>query len=131
MSLKSDLRDLNTNLNDIGDKLDADLKRLEDKIADTPAAEDVSQEVSDLRATVERLQGLDRPDVDTLPDQSSGNTGSVVDPGNPALGGGSGTPATDSPGEPQEGEKLPEAEDKGTVENPAPQEVSEDNGENV
>lgn len=128
MTLKQDLRDLNTQLNDIGDKLDADLKRLEDKIANTPAAEDVSQEVADLRSSVTRLQGLDRPDVDTLPDQSSGNTGTLVDPGNPALGGVSGTPATDSPGEPAEGEKLPEAEDKGTVDNPAPQ---EDSGENV
>jgi hypothetical protein len=116
VSLKQDLRDLNTELNSGLDAVAADIQRLEDKIANTPVAEDVSEELASLRQTVERLRGLDLPDPDTAPDQSSGDTGTVVDPTNPAIGGGSGTVATDSPGENQ---PTPEPETPGTVENPS------------
>lgn len=126
MSLKSDLRQLNTDINAGLDAVDADLRRLEEKIANTPVAEDVSEELTSLRATAERLRGLDLPDPETAPDQSSGNTGTVVDPTSPALGGASGTVATDSPGENQ---PTPEPEEKGTVENPSESESpSSDSG---
>lgn len=116
MTLKEDLRGIATDLNDIFNNIEADLQRLEDKIANTPAAEDVSEEVASLRASVDRGRGLDLPDPATAPDQSSGNTGTVVDPTSPAVGGGTGTFAADSPGENQ---PTPEPETPGTVENPS------------
>lgn len=139
MGLKADLQQLNSDLNDVGDKLDADLKRLEDKIANTPAAEDVSEEIGELRSTVSRLQGLDRPDPEQVEEPPAG-PGTIVDPGvlNPPTD----ETTSESPGEPggsnpvvPEDNSEPEPEPTPEPENISPGEVQpqpeENNEENV
>lgn len=107
MGLKDDLRQLNVDLAGALDNVSADLRRLEDKIANTPAAEDVSAELAALRESVARAQGLDIPDPDTAGgiDTGTAGAGSVLTPPTPVPD----TTTVQSPGEPiSDVSQLPE-----------------------
>ena len=85
MGLKQDLQAYNDRLDTITGELRSDFQALNDKLANTPAAEDVSEEMASLGQKISNLEGLDQPNVSQLP----------ADPG---TGGGSpGEPPVDEP----------------------------------
>jgi hypothetical protein len=128
VGLKDELRQLNTDLNSGLDNVASDLTRLEEKIANTPAAEDVSEELASLRSTVNRLQGLDIPDPEQAGDSGT-DTGTTTTPGviiPPNVEPDPADVTTTSPGEPGPN-TLPT--DGGTEETPAgTSEESSDSG---
>lgn len=98
MGLKDDLRQLNSDLTAGIDAVAADMDTLEQKLANTPAAEDVSDELASLRANVDRLKSLDIPDPDTSGTIDTGTNGgtSIITPVEPVPD----TTTVQSPGEP-------------------------------
>lgn len=98
MGLKDDLRQLNADFSSGIDAVAADQQRLEEKLSNSPVAEDVSEELASLRANVTRLQGLDLPDPEQVPDSGvqTPTGGSVLTTPEPTPD----TTTVQSPGEP-------------------------------
>ena len=69
MTTKEQLQELNSRLSNIASELRDDIQRLQDKIANTPGAEDVSAELEALQNTVTTLESLDVPDEEESPSE--------------------------------------------------------------
>lgn len=67
MTLKEQLQAYNARLSTITEELRSDFQRLNDKIASTPAAEDVSAELAALDSSIGNLEGLDQPNPEPEP----------------------------------------------------------------
>jgi hypothetical protein len=86
MGLKEDLQGYSQRIETAVGELSSDFDALKEKLANSPAAEDVSAELEALGSSISKLEGLDQPDVEsgspgepvvdnTLPgDQSSATT---------------------------------------------------------
>lgn len=75
MGLKDDLRQLNVDLKGALDNIASDQQRLEEKLSNSPVAEDVSEELAALRSSVQRAQSLDVPDTESAGAIDTGTAG--------------------------------------------------------
>lgn len=71
MSLKETLQGFNDRLDTITAELREDFDRLNEKISNTPVAEDVSEELASLDSKITALSGLDQPDPETVPEEET------------------------------------------------------------
>ena len=76
MTLKETLQGFNDRLDTLTAELRDDFDRLNEKIANTPVAEDVSAELASLDSKISSLEGLDQPD----PDEAGETVGAPVNP---------------------------------------------------
>lgn len=98
MGLKDDLRQLNVDLTGALDNIASDQQRLEEKLSNSPVAEDVSEELAALRTSVGRARALDIPDTESAGaiDTGTAGAGSILTPPTPVPD----VTTVQSPGEP-------------------------------